>query len=75
MAEHEHVRGGHDFDLVRMLLRDSGELFIQRTRMRTLFALSASIAAMAALMAASFMPLHLSSHISNKMPVLHDVWL
>ena len=51
------------------------ELFIQRTRMRTLFALSASIAAMVALMAASFMPLHLSPHISNKMPVLHDVWL
>ena len=51
------------------------ELFVRRTRMWTLFALSASIAAMVALMAASFMPLHLSPHISNKMPVLHDVWL
>ena len=51
------------------------EILLRRTRMRTLFALSASLAAMFALMAASFMPLHLSPHISNKMPVLHDVWL
>lgn len=51
------------------------EVLLRHTRMRTLFALSASLAAMVALMAASFMPLHLSPHISNKMPVLHDVWL
>ena len=51
------------------------EILLRHTRMRTLFALSASLAAMFALMAASFMPLHLSPHISNKMPVLHDVWL
>ena len=51
------------------------ELLLRRTRMRTLFALGAATASMFALMAASFNPLHLSPHISNRMPVLHDVWL
>ncbi len=51
------------------------EVLLRRTRARTLFALAAATASMFALMAASFNPLHLSPHISNRMPVLHDVWL
>ncbi len=51
------------------------EILLRRTRARTLFALAAATASMFALMAASFNPLHLSPHITNRMPVLHDVWL
>lgn len=51
------------------------EIMLRKTRASTLFVLAAGTASMFALMAASFNPLHLSPHISNRMPVLHDVWL
>ena len=51
------------------------EVFLGRTRVRNLFFLCSATASMFALMAASFNPLQLSPHFSNRMPVLHDVWL
>ncbi len=51
------------------------EIVLGRTRVRNLFFLSSAMASMFALMAASFSPLQLSPHFSNRMPVLHDVWL
>lgn len=51
------------------------EVFLGRTRVKNLFFLGSAMASMFALMAASFSPLQLSPHFSNRMPVLHDVWL
>jgi len=51
------------------------ELFVRRTSMRNLFALGSAVASMVALMCVHFMPVYLNANISNKMPVLHDVWL
>ena len=51
------------------------EIFVRRLPMRSLFALGSAIASMVALMCAHFMPLQLNAGISNRMPVLHDVWL
>ena len=51
------------------------EIFVRRSPMRSLFALGSAVASMVALMCAHFMPLRLNPGISNKMPVLHDVWL
>ncbi len=51
------------------------EIFVRRSPMRSLFALGSAVASMVALMCAHFMPLRLNAGISNKMPVLHDVWL
>jgi cytochrome c-type biogenesis protein CcsB len=51
------------------------EYFLRRASMKYVFAIGASIAAMVALLAVRLYPLELNPHISNKMPVLHDVWL
>jgi cytochrome c-type biogenesis protein CcsB len=51
------------------------EILLRKTRARTLFAIGSAVASMIALMAASFSPVLLSPHVSNRMPVLHDVWL
>ncbi len=51
------------------------EILVRKTRARTLFAIGSAVASMIALMAASFSPVLLSPHVSNRMPVLHDVWL
>ena len=51
------------------------EILVRRSPMRGLFALGSAVASMIALMCAHFMPLRLNPGISNKMPVLHDVWL
>ena len=51
------------------------ELIVRKLPMRNLFALGSSAASMAALMAVHFLPLQLNPTISNKMPVLNDVWL
>ena len=51
------------------------EIFVRRSPMRSLFALGSAVTSMVALMCAHFMPLRLNAGISNKMPVLHDVWL
>jgi len=51
------------------------EVLARRSPMRNLFVLGSAVAAMVALMCAHFMPLGLNPNISNKMPVLHDVWL
>ena len=51
------------------------EIFVRRTAMKYVFSLGAAIAAMVALLAVRLYPLELNPHISNKMPVLHDVWL
>ncbi len=51
------------------------ELFVRRTAMRSLFALGSGVASMVALMCVHFLPVQLNANISNKMPVLHDVWL
>ena len=51
------------------------EILVRRSPMRSLFALGSAVASMVALMCAHFMPLRLNPGISNKMPVLHDVWL
>ncbi|MAA52479.1 MAG: hypothetical protein CMJ41_05545 [Phycisphaerae bacterium] len=51
------------------------EAILGRTRVKNLFFLGSAAASMFALMAASFSPLQLSPHFSNRMPVLHDVWL
>jgi len=51
------------------------EWFTRRTVVKNLFALSSSAAAMAALMAAYFLPAQLDSTISNKMAALNDIWI
>jgi len=51
------------------------ECLVRRTSMRYIFSLGAAMAAMVALLAVRLYPLELNPHISNKMPVLHDVWL
>jgi cytochrome c-type biogenesis protein CcsB len=51
------------------------EILVRRTPMRTLFALGSAVASMVALMCVHFMPVQLNANISNRMPVLHDVWL
>jgi cytochrome c-type biogenesis protein CcsB len=51
------------------------ECLVRRTSMKYVFSLGAAMAAMVALLAVRLYPLELNPHISNKMPVLHDVWL
>ncbi len=51
------------------------EYFVRKTSMKYVFSLGAAMAAMVALLAVRLYPLELNPHISNKMPVLHDVWL
>jgi cytochrome c-type biogenesis protein CcsB len=51
------------------------EIIVRRTPMRSLFALGSAVASMIALMCAHFLPVYLNPNISNRMPVLHDVWL
>lgn len=53
----------------------SMEYFLRRNSMKYIFAIGASIASMVALLAVRLYPLELNPHISNMMPVLHDVWL
>jgi len=51
------------------------EVIARRTAMRNLFALGSAAASMTALMAAHFLPQYLNAGITNKMPVLDDIWL
>jgi cytochrome c-type biogenesis protein CcsB len=51
------------------------EIIVRRNPMRMLFALGSAVASMVALMCAHFLPVYLNPNISNRMPVLHDVWL
>ena len=51
------------------------EPWLRKTRMAGLFVLGAALCSMVALMAAHLDPVHLNPNISNRMPVLHDVWL
>jgi cytochrome c-type biogenesis protein CcsB len=51
------------------------EYFFRKSSTKYIFAIGASVAAMVALLAVRLYPLELNPHISNKMPVLHDVWL
>ena len=51
------------------------ELIVRRTRMAGIFALVSAACSMVAMMATRLYPLELSAGISNKMPVLHDIWL
>ena len=51
------------------------EPWLTRTRLAGLFVVGAATCAMVAMMAAHLDPVHLNMNISNRMPVLHDVWL
>jgi len=51
------------------------ELVARKTAMKNLFALAASVSGAVALMCAHFLPVSLTPAISNRMPILHDVWL
>jgi len=51
------------------------EYVVRQKNMRYLFALGASVSAVVALLATRLYPLELNPHISNRMPVLHDIWL
>ena len=51
------------------------EYVLRKNAMKYIFSIGAAIAAMVALLAVRLYPLELNPHISNKMPVLHDVWL
>ncbi len=51
------------------------EFFLRKTAMRNLFAIGSAAASAAAIMATTLFPLELSAEISNRMPVLHDIWL
>jgi len=51
------------------------EMLMRRTATKYVFSLASAMAAMIALLATRLYPLELSPHISNKMPVLHDIWL
>ena len=50
------------------------EVFVRKSSMRNLFALTASVAGMTAMMAAHYLP-QLDPSIYNMMPILHDLWL
>ena len=50
------------------------ELLAGRSALRNLFALTGAAASMVAMMAAHFLP-ELDPNISNRMPILHDIWL
>ena len=51
------------------------EVVVRRTRMSGIRRLASAICSMVAMMATRLYPLELSASISNKMPVLHDIWL
>ena len=51
------------------------EPWLRKSRMAGLFILCSAVCSMVALMAAHLDPVHLNPNISNRMPVLHDVWL
>jgi cytochrome c-type biogenesis protein CcsB len=51
------------------------EVLVRRSPMRNLFALGSAVASMVALMCVNFLPVQLNPNITNRMPVLHDVWL
>jgi cytochrome c-type biogenesis protein CcsB len=51
------------------------EIIVRRTPMRNLFFLASAVASMVALLAVRLYPLQLNANISNRMPVLHDIWL
>ncbi len=51
------------------------ETILRKSAMKYVFSLGAAISAMVALLAVRLYPLELNPHISNKMPVLHDIWL
>ena len=51
------------------------EFLLRKTQMKYLFALGAAVASMIALLAVRLYPLELNPHVSNRMPVLHDIWL
>ncbi len=51
------------------------EMLVRKAAMRNLFALGSAAASMTALMAAHFLPHYLNAGITNKMPVLDDIWL
>lgn len=51
------------------------QLFLRNSALKYIFPLGAATAAMVAFLAVRLYPLELNPHISNKMPVLHDVWL
>lgn len=50
------------------------ELLGRKTPMRNLFALTGAVGASAAIMAAKYIP-QLDANITNRMPVLNDIWL
>ncbi|MCH7720621.1 MAG: cytochrome c biogenesis protein CcsA [Planctomycetes bacterium] len=51
------------------------ELWVRRRPLRGLFALASAGASMTAMMCTYFLPVQLSSNVSNMMPILADVWL
>ncbi|MBT5364936.1 MAG: cytochrome c biogenesis protein CcsA [Phycisphaerae bacterium] len=51
------------------------EYILRKNAMKYIFSIGASIAAMVALLTVRLYPLELNPQITNKMPVLHDVWL
>ncbi len=51
------------------------EILVRRTPMRNLFFLASAVGSMVALLAVRLYPLQLNANISNRMPVLHDIWL
>ncbi len=51
------------------------EIVLRKSSMKYVFSLGAAISAIVALLAVRLYPLELNPHISNKMPVLHDIWL
>jgi len=51
------------------------EVLVRKTLMRNLFALGSAVASMVAMMAVRYYPLQLNAGITNRMPVLHDIWL
>ncbi len=51
------------------------EIIAGRTRMRGVFAITSAVASGVAMMAAYYYPLKLDAGLSNRMPVLHDIWL
>jgi cytochrome c-type biogenesis protein CcsB len=51
------------------------EIVLRKSSMKYVFSLGAAISSIVALLAVRLYPLELNPHISNKMPVLHDIWL
>jgi cytochrome c-type biogenesis protein CcsB len=51
------------------------EFLVRKLPPRGLFALASAVASMLAIMATQLFPLSLSPDISNRMPVLHDIWI